>query len=841
MAKEKKTYKIDKMMGVDLTSHPARVSKNRAAYMKNLIMEGGVNHKRRGFYQRYDIRDQYDDPLPINGIHSYTHPDGTEEILIHAGEDIYKNGETKIPKSAYVFNNPSCFFNIDGVGYIISGGRLSYYNGERIMPVEPYLPVTMRCHDYRLNMDMDYESANLLSRKRRVEYSGAPPENTEESVFNLPHDIDWERDVTVYATISIAHNDIRVIKGDTFGGDGDIKVGKDYVAEFKLTEAKINASTPVECEKKEINGGYAYIFNPNRDPACFYPAINVISSGEKFSFNFNASPSAELEYNIAIEYEIGESYPSRIELCTFGEVIQDNRGQSRLVLSGCSDHPNSIYFSDALDKKGITYFPEICSVSIDESTPVTAFLKLSDTWLGVFKKNKFFRYRIYHYPNAKENSERYYLNGYEGRDKRGCLNPHVLGKRGDDLMVFDGENVFGIGDVSAESDKTYLIKRSGNIERALKSHTDTEKKGAVACFHDGRYMLFVGGRVYIADTRYQFKPEGVSDFQYEWWVWDSPRVRCVSSINGVLWLGDNEGGVYTMGEDYRDTKIIKNTKEGDVLYSESNGNFVIGEHIPISEKTHALINGVCSFLSKGEFDAFSYTSSGISHICISCGDKIRRLKEGDKLSVLSYTGNEYECYFRFLEEEYGCILLVNSDGGPFTDLSYAEISKIRIFESGRTEFLLVREESGYATYHKGERVSWYELPIDLELTLFEWKNVEAAYVTGMLDLGDNTHTKTMYRLGAVNGCKDSAKVRLGYETRKSVMAELSGLEDFDLASFDFDALSFEIPFAKTVEKRVFERNLNYVVFKMESKENKDCAINEIYTVYTVNNNIQGVR
>ena len=107
MAKEKKTYKIDKMMGVDLTSHPAKVSKNRAAYMKNLVMEGGVNHKRRGFYQRCDIRDQYDDSLPINGIHSYTHPDGREELLIHAGEDLYKNGETKIPKSAYVFNNPS--------------------------------------------------------------------------------------------------------------------------------------------------------------------------------------------------------------------------------------------------------------------------------------------------------------------------------------------------------------------------------------------------------------------------------------------------------------------------------------------------------------------------------------------------------------------------------------------------------------------------------------------------------------------------------------------------------------------------------------------------------------
>jgi hypothetical protein len=274
---------------------------------------------------------------------------------------------------------------------------------------------------------------------------------------------------------------------------------KNNVAEFIKFVVKPNLESVTTCEVGRTSGIAIFCLN-------IKPKIKNINkrNKEKFAFNFNASPTTELEYNIAIEYEIAESYPSRIELCTFGEVIQDNRGQSRLVLGGCSDYPNSIYFSDALGEKGITYFPEVCSVSIDESAPVTAFLKLSDTWLGVFKKNKFFRYSIYHYPNAKEISERYYLNGYEGRDKRGCISPHVLGKWGDDLMLFDGENVFGIGDVSTESDKTYLIKRSGNIEKALKSHTDTEKKEAVGCFHDGRYMLFVGGYVYIADTRYKF-------------------------------------------------------------------------------------------------------------------------------------------------------------------------------------------------------------------------------------------------------------------------------------------------------------------------------------------------
>ena len=64
---------------------------------------------------------------------------------------------------------------------------------------------------------------------------------------------------------------------------------------------------------------------------------------------------------------------------------------------------------------------------------------------------------------------------------------------------------------------------------------------------------------------------------------------------------------------------------------------------------------------------------------------------------------------------------------------------------------------------------------------------------------------------------------------------------FDFASFDFDKLSFEFPFAKTYERRVLERNFNHIMFKLSSGENADCAINEINALYTVTNYIKGVR
>ena len=131
--------------------------------------------------------------------------------------------------------------------------------------------------------------------------------------------------------------------------------------------------------------------------------------------------------------------------------------------------------------------------------------------------------------------------------------------------------------------------------------------------------------------------------------------------------------------------------------------------------------------------------------------------------------------------------------------------------------------------------------INPHIRLIKPKNVECVYMSPMLDLDEGNMTKTLYRIGISTSSRRSAGIKFGYETRKSVMGSADGIEGLDFVSFDFDALSFDTPFAKAFEKRVFERSFNYVMFKFASSENEDCAVRELYGVYSINGSIKGVR
>jgi hypothetical protein len=102
-------------------------------------------------------------------------------------------------------------------------------------------------------------------------------------------------------------------------------------------------------------------------------------------------------------------------------------------------------------------------------------------------------------------------------------------------------------------------------------------------------------------------------------------------------------------------------------------------------------------------------------------------------------------------------------------------------------------------------------------------------------------TKTLLRIGVSALNENAGSINFGWETRKSVFSRLDGVDSLDFTKFDFDKLSFEFPFAKTYERRVFERNFNRIMFKFSSEENSDCAINEINALYTVTGYIKGVR
>ena len=827
-------FKIDSLRGVDLTSHPANVQKNRATYMKNMVNYGGINHKRRGFHQIYELLSTNDTPLKINGLHICT-LNGKEELIIHAGTDFYKENGDKIPKDVSVSDTKSQAFCTDKEMIIVGCGGIYTYNGEKISSIIPYVPTIRKSYDCRYDKGQYMESPNYLTPKRKELFCGKLFENERNTYLKLDTNADYTKGITITASLSPIHNELRICEGESPNPDTDSLVSNDVTVIFHITEEKLDLNLPIDAEPVISNGKRVYFLDSTTSSdTVVYPTVSTLFAGSGFTFNFNATPSTDDEYNILIEYSTTEDKGRMVQDCIMGALSQDNRGSTRLVLSGNGQFPNFCCFSDGLNNNGINYFPEACGFYVGDGSPVTSLYNLSNTYVGVFKKNSFFRYAIYHYPKASALDEQIYINGYESQDNQGCVSPFVCATSNGDYLVFDGDGVFGITDVSSSSDRSYLAKRSINIEGGLKKHSYEDILNAVGCELDGRYYLFIGNRAYVADTRYTFREGGAlgSHYQYEWWVWTCPKVRCAIKYKDKLYMGTEDGRIYTQGEDFRDIKIVKSAKDGDYVYKD--GGFYINESIPLTASTKLMLKGVRSFLKNGEFTA-SY-EDGI--LKIMTDNPYSQAKELDNVVIKLSDGDEFTAALISIPQydEVGALtLLPHKD---ISDINPDSILEICLLETHKGEYTLKKEGDVYVTYYKDKAVHWHEC---YDLFFIECHTVEAEFYTPMLNFDEPMRTKTLIRIGVSSANEDSGSVNFGWDTRKSTLSRIDGIDGLDFASFDFDKLSFEFPFAKTYERRVFERNFNYIMFKFSSKENKDCAINEIYGLYTVNNYIQGVR
>ena len=403
-----------------------------------------------------------------------------------------------------------------------------------------------------------------------------------------------------------------------------------------------------------------------------------------------------------------------------------------------------------------------------------------------------------------------------------------------DYLVYDGDGVFGITDVSASSDRAYLAKRSINIEKGLYRHSPEEIRNAVACSCNGRYHLFIGDTVYIADTRYKFRESNAlsSHHQYEWWIWTGVNALSVCSHKGKIYIGTEDGRIYTEGSGYRDISIVKNTREGDYICV--NGDICLNKHIPTDESTIVRFKGTRSLFSDGEFTADIFDGKPV----ISALYPFSQVEIGDTVSLILKNGESFDCTVEYspYNEELGLLTLSLKEGE--TSFSPDEIMEIRLEETGKREYSLKKNGNAFTLMLDNKEIKVYSCA---ELSFLKATDVCAEFYTPMLNFDEPLRAKTLIRIGISAANEDTGSISFGWETRKSALIKLNGLDRLDLASFDFDKLSFDLPFAKTYERRVFERNFNYIMFKFSSLENKDCAINEINAVYTVNNYIYGVR
>jgi hypothetical protein len=144
---------------------------------------------------------------------------------------------------------------------------------------------------------------------------------------------------------------------------------------------------------------------------------------------------------------------------------------------------------------------------------------------------------FYHNPTFDEGYGKIYPSSHSSITL-GCVGKAI--NFNDDIIFFSERGMEGIsGDITTEQVAGH---RSSLVDRKLIS--DADYKNMLLEEWEGYLLIFVGNKVFLADSRAVFTNE--NHIEYEFFYWElEKKVTCTRVYDGVLYLG-TEDGVYTL-------------------------------------------------------------------------------------------------------------------------------------------------------------------------------------------------------------------------------------------------------------------------------------------------------
>ena len=242
-------------------------------------------------------------------------------------------------------------------------------------------------------------------------------------------------------------------------------------------------------------------------------------------------PLTDGQDNVTIKFrKIVAGYRDRINRCTLLAVF-DNR----VFFSGNPDYPNVIWHCSLND-------PSYCS-DLDYYNEGLDLAKVKGLVAGnnalwVFKEPSQANTTVfYHNPTIDAEYGKIYPSTHSSI-ATGCVGSAI--NFNDDIVFFSDRGMEGInGDVTTEQ---LVAHRSTAVDRKLISEENYQNM--LLEEWEGYLMVFVGNRVYLADSRATFT--NGNHIEYEWFYWNlDKRITCTRVKDGILYLG-TEDGIYTL-------------------------------------------------------------------------------------------------------------------------------------------------------------------------------------------------------------------------------------------------------------------------------------------------------
>jgi hypothetical protein len=251
------------------------------------------------------------------------------------------------------------------------------------------------------------------------------------------------------------------------------------------------------------------------------------------SFKFNApdAPLTDGQDNLVIQFKKAvPKYVDAIGKCTLLQVF-DNR----VFFSGNPDFPNMVWNTSLNDPSYVSdldYYKE----GMDDAA--VKGLVAGNNALWVFREPSDANTTVfYHTPSLDDEYGKVYPSTHSSITT-GCVGAAV--NFNDDIVFFSERGMEGIsGDVTTEQ---AVAHRSSLVDRKLTA--EAAYKDMLFAEWEGYLLVFVGNKVYLADSRAMFQNE--NHLEYEWFYWELEfEVTCATVKDGILYLGTGIG-VYTL-------------------------------------------------------------------------------------------------------------------------------------------------------------------------------------------------------------------------------------------------------------------------------------------------------
>lgn len=318
----KSVLTIDTFLGADFTNSPANIQDQKSPNCVNMIRDvPGKVRKCMGYKTIKTYVDEEDNPLRINGFHRMR---GDEHGLIHAGTNLYRNGELLYSDAN---DTRSKSWQFEDKLYIVDGKKfLVFYKDDdnyvvKAVEEEAYIPLVTISKEPS-GGGTPYEDLNLLT-----------PAFTESFLGQVG--------VKDYS-LSFDELDEKPPKVEVMNADGDFiekTYGTDFTANYKT-------------------GVITFTTAPGASPLTGEDNIKITA------------------------YRTVEGYADRINKCTFGALFGVNGALDRLFLSGNPDYINYDWYSGQYDP---TYFTDTSYSMLGSSSSAVVGYSIISNYLAAHK------------------------------------------------------------------------------------------------------------------------------------------------------------------------------------------------------------------------------------------------------------------------------------------------------------------------------------------------------------------------------------------------------------------------------------------------------------------------